>query len=246
MLVIKIGGILYNFPTSHGELTLRQFFRIRKEDPDMFDLLEILSGRPRQDWEQETNLDQIERLRPLIAYIEDAYPEFDKFMVPDYLIVGDKKYNLPEALGYKTLAQRYAFEDAIRANTDDVELMPHALAIYFQPDIDGTPFDVGRIPAIIEIIMDCKVNECFPISGFFFERYKQYCKGKTQSLQVSRQQMMKSGLEVISLPKYQDTRRFGVLRGFLVRLLRKCFSGSTKLVSRNFNTRKGKQTINLN
>lgn len=211
------------FPTSYEELTLSQFFNIRDKSKDLFDVFEILSGVSAEQWRNETDLNIIDAIYPFINFISEEPPTFDKYIRPDTIDIAGKRYDVTRSIGIKTLAQKWAFEDAVKKNENDVDLIPIALAIYFQPEIDGTAFNGERVEDIMNLVMDCTIVEAFPVAGFFFNNYKRFAKENQKNLNT-HQRLKRSGLELIALNNSDDMVRFARLRRLLIRATMKCYS----------------------
>lgn len=220
MISFKHNGESILFPASYGECTLRQFFGLRDRWHDALDLISILSNIPRKTWEQDTDIDVIDKILPFIDFIKQPMPEFDQFLLPDNILIQGTRYDRPKGLGLKTLAQKWAFEDAVRKAEKDVDVIPMALAIYFQPAIDGTGFEPDRLEAVKEIVLDCLVAEAFPIAGFFFMKYELYCSERPKTLEALTQQLKNDGQELTDSKSSVSMQRFGLLRRVLIKLSR--------------------------
>lgn len=241
MVVFKINDKQVPFPTSYEELTLRQFFALRDNSKNIFGVLEALSGIPSKEWKYKISIEQFEAISPFISFIQNEPPAFDSYLMPDSIEINGNRYAIPEGLGLKTLIQKIAFEDAIRKNLSDVDLIPTALAIYFHPDIDQCDFDEDRLEVCKELILDCKINEAFPIAGFFFEKYKQSLKEKEKNWNTNQAQKNKAqGLK--GLKSSAGMERFGLWRGLLIRVSRMFYGWIITRSFLNYGTKKQKAT----
>jgi len=243
MVNITYKKVKYTFPTAYEELTLRQFFALRDNSKNVFKMLEILSGVPEKTWKHKIDIDLFDVIEEQIAFVRTDPPPFDSYLMPDTIEIAEKRYHVPAGIGMKTLAQKIAFEDAIRSGKTDVDLIPTALAIYFHPDIDDMDFDEDRLAACIELVLDCKVNEAFPIAGFFFARYIQYLKEKDESL-LTNQAQKKSMPELTVSKSSASMARFGILRRLSILALRKWSEWITIPVLLSCSIKKKKPTIN--
>lgn len=240
MVKFKIKGEFLLFPTAHEELTLRQFFAIRDKSKDLFDTLEILSGVSAKRWKEDISIDTFDAIAPFIEFIHQDPPAFDSFLMPDSIEIKGKRYGVPEGLGIKSLAQKICLEDAIRKELTDVDLIPTALAIYFHPDIDDMPFDEDRLQHTIDLVMECRINEAFPIAYFFFSRYKKYLKENQENYRTN-QLPKNSQLELIDLKSSGDIQRFAPFRRLFVLALRKLSTWIMTPALQNYSIRRMKQ-----
>lgn len=177
-------------PTKWADVSLRQYLEISRGVGGQFQLLEILTGIDRIIWEKVVTKDIDQKLAPLLAFLaEPLKPEKLKF--PKYLDVGnDFHYKVPEDLDLETFGQRALLQDAmvdtvVRQKKNLLEIMPYALALYFQPIIDDDDFSEKRANELIDQMEGISCVEAYPVASFFLKKYNVFVKNTTKDLRAN-------------------------------------------------------------
>lgn len=165
-----------SFPAGWDELTFRQFLEIRQFEPDQGGtprLLEILTGIEREAW-LNMHAGIAGTLASLLEWV-DTPPNYD-VPAPKSIKVGDKVYPVPRDLGMETFGQKITLETKVQKwmqeKRDLFELMPDAMAIYFQPVMSDGTFDDKKAEELKEVFYDCRAAEVYPIASFFLRSAK--------------------------------------------------------------------------
>ena len=179
MIPLKIADLKFNFPTSWEDITVEQYFRIAdnkvlsNEDTSrnpFVEIVSILSGIPYEKWFHVNDQDVELKVIPYMAFLKDKL-DLDKLPRPKEFRIGDKKYKLPENLGFKTWGQKIVMEDKldpILKNGGDLSVLtPCVLAVYFQPEITGGAFFQEKAEELIPQINQCKIVDAYPVAAFF-------------------------------------------------------------------------------
>lgn len=246
MIQFKIGKNVINVPSSYSELTVGQFFKLRDQAKDGIDMLAILTHQTREYWAEQVDIDKISVLMESLDWVKNI-PNFASFLRPDRIEILGTWYDIPKGLGLHTLDQHYCFEDLImKSNTmNDIDIIPQALAIYFQPLIDKSKFDRDRLPAIEELITTCRIEEAFPVASFFLLKYKKYSQRK-QKHYTTNLLRKKEELALIDSISTASLQRFGIFRRVCVRALRRFFNASTLRYMHGFFMTRTKQITERN
>lgn len=167
---------LVAFPAGWDELTFRQFLEIRQFEPEHGGtprLLEILTGIEREAW-LNMHAGIAGTLSSLLEWV-DTPPNYD-VPAPTSIKIGDKTYSVPRDLGMETFGQKITLESKVQkyeeAKGDLFELMPDAMAIYFQPIVDEGPFDDRKAELLKEVFYNCRAVDVYPIASFFLRSAK--------------------------------------------------------------------------
>jgi len=217
----------HNFwiPTSYNELTLKQFLAIRnlKED-NSISILSILSGLDRSVWEQCTDLSIGEKLLPYIEYFKTPF-NVESYL-PDYLSIDGKSYKRPKAVDSVSFGQVERIKEELsslsKVNAKDFESFGILIAIMMQPIIDNSKYNYERVNEILPLVMDCKLEEAWPLGSFFLMISQRLLKKKQDVYNASLvQKSEKQGLK--DSQSLESGQQFSVWRKPLI-ALQKMFS----------------------
>lgn len=168
---------LVNFPSGWDELTFRQLAALRKQEGnDTGHLLEILTGIERNGW---LNMPSgiAGTLARLLDWVQTPLNWY-QLIPPKAIKIGEKEYQVPKDLGLKTFGQKITLETKVQKmleqKKDLFEIMPDAMAIYFQPIVDGGNFDDQKAEDMRELFYDCPAIHVFPIASFFLRTSSAY------------------------------------------------------------------------
>jgi hypothetical protein len=174
MIPFNLGTYKFELPQDYGELTLRQFYAIRKSKGDLLDLFSILSGLDRSIWEQTKDLDIDAKIAPALEWMNDKFNP-DLFIKPAKLRIKGEYYDVPKDIRLKTFGQKLALQNETerisKEGGTDVDVFPYALALYFQPICFNNKYDAAQVDELLPLIMDCKIEEAYPIASFFLNNY---------------------------------------------------------------------------
>jgi len=230
MIYLTLGDNEISIPSSYGELTYSQFDRLLKlpDSDDFLSIVSVLSGRPKEEWDACPDINADISLYESLKYLEEPFAPI--FIKPDKIRIKGTLYDLPGGIAVNTLGQKLALQRCItKAEKDgvkEVELYPYIVALYMQPIVTGSPYNEDKVEALVSDIKDCQLQELFPIAGFFLKSCVTPSKKKKKGYPIL-QLRKKSEPGSIVLKSSESYQRFGLLRGLLIRVLKKCFWKST-------------------
>jgi hypothetical protein len=177
--------ISFELPQDYGELTIKQFLLI-KNNPggDFIDLLSILSGLSREVWEQCKDFNIDVKIAPFIEWVNEPFNP-DGYTLPDNLIINGKEIDRPKDIRYQTYGQKLAlqkeFLEVQKKGGNDVDIIPFALALYFQPAYYDCKHDMDKVDELLPLVMECKIQLAYPIGYFFLNSYARLLVSKERS-----------------------------------------------------------------
>lgn len=171
-----IDKIKFTLPYGWAGLTLREWMDMRFswDKSDYIRLLEILSGVPYDTWYSCRVIDLDKKVNPILSMITTS-PDWEKLPVPSLVTLGGTEIKVPKDLKLETFGQKSVLQ--IKTNKaqdeygDPLRALPEALAIYFQPQLTGKPFDGITLEEIIPLVMEMPILEAYPVGTFFLINY---------------------------------------------------------------------------
>lgn len=169
---------IVDFPTGWDDLTFGQFLAIRQYDDERDGagrLLEILSGVEKEAW-----MNMHAGVGGTIASLLEWTTTPHNFDVPPgkKITIDGKDYRVPHDLGMHAYGQKLTLETkvakAMEENRDLFEIMPDAMAIYFQPIIQDAPFNDQKAEELKDVFNKCRAAEVYPIASFFLKSSDAY------------------------------------------------------------------------
>lgn len=228
MIVFKTNDSNFELPTRWGELTFEQFYKLQNSDGSFLSLIEILTGIDKKVWQNSDDLMIKEKLLP---YLEWMSGEFDlqNYIIPDYLIFSGKKYPCPKDINKCTAGQKWHLEDALQNRPEgmsDIQLLPIALAVYFQPLINESEYDSDKVDALVPEMNKLKLEDGWGIASFFLLNFVKSWneKQKVFDMNLHRKRLEQ---ELTDLKSSESFQRFSVFRRFFIKLLSKLYSRIT-------------------
>jgi hypothetical protein len=167
-------------PESWSETSVDQFQRIVKEwdGQDWIKLFSILSGVEANDIETSTDHKLETALYQCIQFVF-AKSELEDLPIPNEITLRPIWYSdaplvcdvvkIPRKIGRMTIGQAIQARKLLEETRDIREAISSVTAIYFQPLIDRTPFDMMRAIEIEQVILKMPITKIYPI-GFFLLR----------------------------------------------------------------------------
>lgn len=177
MIPVTIKGQKLELANRWEDVTIhqyRQLYLFRKElNPAR--VLSILSGI---NYIEILNyrMDAFEKdIMPLLTFIGKDI-DLDKLMLPTgFHWRGNIWMPLKRSLRSETWGQKIVLQQRINQAVEKAEpmldLLSYAMAMYYQPEIDGPLFDDKKAVALIKEFEQCKVVEIYPIACFFLRKY---------------------------------------------------------------------------
>lgn len=164
----------HNLVTSWRELSVFQFLQLREwKGNDFLKLLSILTNIDRETLSESPQLDIDEKLVPFMKWI-DTVPDFNSWSMPSTITIDKRKYNAPKDKGYFTFGQKIELQKkmiSVTKETNNVlDCIGTALSIYYQPIINKSNFSPVEAEKMIPMMLNCKMEEAYPIASFFLKR----------------------------------------------------------------------------
>ncbi len=177
MINFHLDGKKYSLPMSWKELTVSQYIALRawvkEPEQDFIKLLSIITAAPYATLFNTKQLDVDTKLIPFMDWI-NTNPEFDKWKMPTAIQIDGKVYNPPSGQGYFCFGQKIALQkklvEVIQATNDASDCIAFALALYYQPIIQGTKMDLSEAHTLIDKCLQCKLEEAYPVASFFLKK----------------------------------------------------------------------------
>jgi hypothetical protein len=211
--------ISFELPQDYGELTLKQFYELRKPDKDLLDLLSILSGLSRDIWEQAKDFNIDVKIAPYLVWMERMV-DLKSFILEDHLKIGNKICKRPTDLRSQSFGQKIALEKHYYKVGNDLDCMPYALALYFQPIYFEGKYNSEQVDELLPLIMECKLGQAYPIASFFLNSYSQLLiSKKTDWLMLLHRKKVEQGL--IDLRNSKSSARYTPFQKALTKIMKK-------------------------
>lgn len=172
MTPIRINDKPYECPSCWEELKTRQYVRILKEwepekdiaDRDYFKLLSILTDSNYAT--MDPTIENQVTLTNLLGWVI-TQPFKLKQELPKVLRIGDKVIDIPRDPSELSIGQNiHLRRDFIDKSTILEENMSIATAIYLQPMIDNSKFNLSRAKEIAKEVDEMPIYMIYPV-GFF-------------------------------------------------------------------------------
>jgi hypothetical protein len=247
MIPFDTGYIKFELPQDYGELTLKQFFDLRASDGKLITVLSILSGLPKEDWEQCKDIDFEYKIAPYLSFLYEPFND-SNYILPDKLKIDGVYYNRPKNLTFEAWGQKIAFEQEYQRihleGKGELDIYPYSLALYFQPTYfqkEGKKkkYKSEEVDKLLPLIMECKIEEAFPIASFFLSNYVKCRKEKKSDYLIPLHQ--KKYEQALIVSKSSDRlERFTIWRRPWVKITMK-FS---KWITTRFKQRSGMKENN--
>lgn len=167
-------------PDCWDEVTVDQYQRIIKEwdGTDWIKLFSILSGLEVNDIKSSTDYRLETALYQCIQFVFAKY-ELDELTLPEEITLRPLWYSkdhlvcdvvqIPKKLGRMTIGQTMQARKLLEDTRDIREAISSVTAIYFQPLIDRTEFDMIRAIELEQVIAKMSITKIYPV-GFFLLR----------------------------------------------------------------------------
>jgi hypothetical protein len=167
MRKVKLNGEVRYVVDRWDELRLRHLIGLETIDTSsLTDVFSVLSGIPIMIVDNSRGIE--EAIYDVVKFIYENPPNWKSLKAPKHFIIAGKPYKVPNPS--KCLTGQNLMLDRLMEKPL-LEIVPEALAIYFQPLIDGK-FDRARIPAVMEMILDTTAIDAFATVNFFLHSGK--------------------------------------------------------------------------
>lgn len=185
MLPIKLNNVPYNFPTEVAELTLGQFFALRKAK-GIIDEICALTGISRETISNFRGRTDLEKCTLLLNNLgAKLQTGFNTTKVPAETNIGNKTIRVPKNLKIEPVGAFIAVHNLITeeqkrcaaADTefDPTDIIPQVLAQYCWLPLMGEDalYNDEQIEseAYMQQILTMPATDAIPIANFFFRKY---------------------------------------------------------------------------
>lgn len=159
---VKINGQEYEIPLTVHELTLKQFFGLRRPGNDIIDEISALSGIPRVKIENFKDIGSINAAQVIVKTLGESIQRgFDTGKKPDYVFIGMKKIKVPKDLRLQPIGAFMSAHDILSDHTNTMIRQAEK-----QAKEQGVPF-LGLDKK------DINYTDCIPkvLAHYFFIHY---------------------------------------------------------------------------
>jgi len=187
MLQLKVQDRTFFVPESWEEVTVKQFsdlvkFRIELNPARV---MSIFTGIE-YDWILNAEPQEIEvKLLSVMSFLGEDI-DLLALVRKDYISIGGRELKVPKDIRNETYGQKMFLQElineSIRKELPMYEIIPSALAIYFQPIFDNSAFNDKRVEELKPMMSHTRISEAYPICAFFLKKYIQSFPGKRESL----------------------------------------------------------------
>jgi hypothetical protein len=236
MIPFKIGTKEIELPTTHGEMTLRQFLVYKNEkEPTFESLLSLFAGLEKDEIYSCSDIDLDHKIWPYLEWVTKPCDYI--FPMPVLVSIGKKNYRIPSVYE-STYGQKVIFsgifDKALVDGQDWFSLYPEILTLYFYPLLKGKfSENYNKDQYINDLILDMRIEEALPVASFFLTSFQQYAKLKPSNYHTTPHR--KKGKRVFpSLISLAVFKPFIALRKTLINLLMKCYRWIITRSSRSY------------
>lgn len=162
-------------PTCWEECTVEVFQRVYancKEGDDLIKIFSALTGLPYAQV-SETKADELElelyRAVAFVLYDEERFRYIER---PDTIKILGKTITIPKKIESLTVAQNFHVRSKMIGAKNIETLISFATAVYLQPLIDESKFDLSRAKEIEKEILKMNIFDIYPIGSFLLGKLK--------------------------------------------------------------------------
>lgn len=247
MIPFNCSGFSFDMPGKWADITLRQFYSIRDSDGNWLTISSILSGIPREAWEQSPDVDIREKIEPYLSFLQSEF-DLHNYFVSDYITIEGRQYKIPKDIRLQTAGQKWHIEDvwkeADKNGKTDVDCFAEIVAIYMQPTVTGGTYDADKVDQLIPKILDCHLEEVWPLASFFLDSYVKSLNSRERLLAISlSQKRYERGLT--DLESSETLQHFSAWRRFLIKVLKMLPLRITTLSMQPYISRRNKADIGI-
>lgn len=183
MISIKINKVVFNIAENISELCTFQYCELNKHRDNLntVRLLSILTGI---DYTVLNNSD-CSKFEPILSVLkfDDKEKPLQNIECPDVVEIDKKEIKVVKEIGQETFGQKVFAQEIVNSmiaeRLDKVEALVKVVAIYLQPQIDGS-FDDKKAKELENKLMELPITGVYPIGNFFLSRYVKYSKPKVK------------------------------------------------------------------
>lgn len=177
MLVLEVNGKKERCPVCWEECTVRIFQRLvsdLKEGDDAVKVFSILTGTSYSKlWESDQE-DLEAAIYQATAFVFNQVPEFKQQPTPKTFKLGGRVVTLPGKIARLTVGQNFQMRQelmkASKEGRSPESLLSIAMAIYLQPIVDASGFNMDRARELEEEILDMNIFDVYPAAFFLLNR----------------------------------------------------------------------------
>ena len=180
MIKAKIKGIEYNIPIKWSDITYQQFIQVEKSEGQN-EMISALTGIPIEIIDAAPN----EQLNKLIIALQFVQLKFkpQEFEIPDSIIVNGKEIKYVSDIREKTFGQKIYLHEVLKSSENNLySIIPDLVAIYSQPYIDDTEFDINAIEQIKVLLKDVFFVDLYSTAIGYINQLKQIIADEEKTL----------------------------------------------------------------
>lgn len=174
-----VEGLLFNgspanFPNSYGELKAGVYQKIFEEwnlekpveERDYFQLFDILCSNSRKPFKGvERKPENEEAIYLLTRWVVETPADLPKALPAEMKVAGTS-VAIPSKINHLSIGQNIVMKQLIGKAKYLEQCLTMAVAVYLQPIIDGTKFNMARAKEVEAVVAEMPIVDVYPV-GFF-------------------------------------------------------------------------------
>jgi hypothetical protein len=101
-------------------------------------------------------------------FIDTPFPRYNK--LPKLFVIGDRAVEIPKNVGDLSIGQNIMMRQVIDKSNYLEENIARAIAIYLQPKLDKSRFNVDRVNELEKEILEMPIHRTFALGFFLLKR----------------------------------------------------------------------------
>jgi hypothetical protein len=181
MIKAIILGESYNIPTTWGDITFSQYQSLGagKDEEELFS---IFTGIP-IDLVNRIEKSEIDKLSIFFGFLKYKLIA-DEYEAPDHLVINGKNIPLVIDIKEKTFGQKIWFQELMKGKDDLTSIIPDIIALYAQPYIDDTPFNINRVEQIKVLLQEQFFVSLYSTAFNYIKQFQKIIEIESETLRV--------------------------------------------------------------
>lgn len=173
-------SILIDGPFSYYDMSTEKYQRLMRDWLDQNDTVKLYSILFDLDYDLLYRSNDQVLVGPLSAYASFVFEDtLRKAKVPEFITINEQAYRVPKKLGAMSFGQAVQLRNKVAELTNNGELpmescVSWACAVYFQPQIDGTLFDMDRAEELEPLFRALPIMTTGPVGFFYLRKLTSY------------------------------------------------------------------------
>lgn len=174
-IAIEANGQKLQIPICWEAVTVDQFQKLYTSgELDNLKAFSILSGLNVDKLQEETREDLDAAVYQCTAFIFTTEQTFRNIPVPSSIRIAGRLVVLPKKVSALTIGQNFHVRQAMVRATTQEELIAFTTAVFLQPIVDGTKFDIDMAKELEAEILQMNIFDVFPIGFFYLSKLNSY------------------------------------------------------------------------